>query len=218
MGFFDDLAIAPELGDDGHSISPAWAGPPPNEVPGSVPGTHLVARGGGAGIVVDGIRAYSTGWSLTLTLMHRSPIGPFDLVVPFGPVIPSEHLPAGMTTEMFEGRMRFGLGFADGSRVRSDMMYGVFSRKGKPDGPVLWPCGGGGGAQSWGSTLWCWPLPPEGPIRMVAQWPAMGIEERSLEIDSAEIREASQRAVQLWPDSGELRRPRYATLGRGLTG
>ena len=39
--------------------------------------------------------------------------------------------------------------------------------------------GAGGGPQGYSSTdrLWLWPLPPEGPIEFVMQWPALGVEE-----------------------------------------
>jgi hypothetical protein len=65
------------------------------------------------------------------------------------------------------------------------------------------PCsagGGGGGGSSWSFSFWAWPLPPEGPLAFVVEWPKQGIELTQTEIDSALIRDAAKRAQILWPD------------------
>jgi hypothetical protein len=45
-----------------------------------------------------------------------------------------------------------------------------------------------------------WPLPPEGLLRFVVEWPVYDIAESSVEIDSSSIRDASERAVSVWDD------------------
>jgi hypothetical protein len=199
MGFFDDAQPSLSMEQDADIWRPAWSGPPGNEIPGDIPGSFLLGRSEDAAILVDGMRAYSTGWTLTLSLLQREIAGPKTVVDPFGPSIPIDHLPAGMTPQMYNDRMRFGVVFSNGASARSDMMFGVLQRKGAPDGPILWPCGGGMGSHAWSSTLWCWPLPPPGPVRLVVQWPEFDIPERSLEIDGAPILEAVECVVEMWP-------------------
>jgi hypothetical protein len=65
---------------------------------------------------------------------------------------------------------------------------------------MLMPRGGGGGPRRNDMTYWVFPLPPPGPLAIVCEWPAYGIEESRIEIDAALIIDASARAVRLWPD------------------
>jgi hypothetical protein len=68
----------------------------------------------------------------------------------------------------------------------------------RPKGPVLRPLAGGGGDLRWSQDLWLWPLPPEGRLEFVCEWPALGIELTRAELDSREIREAAKRSQTLW--------------------
>ena len=72
----------------------------------------------------------------------------------------------------------------------------------RPETPdiVLMQRGGGGGGASWDFRFWAWPLPPDGPLEFVAEWPSEGIELTRAEVDSAVVREAAARAVTLWPN------------------
>ena len=62
------------------------------------------------------------------------------------------------------------------------------------------PSSGGGSDRHSYQTYWVWPLPPEGTVKFVCEWPVFGIPETSVELDSALIREASERAVSVWAD------------------
>lgn len=91
----------------------------------------------------------------------------------------------------------FGVGLADGRKA----MLGVRvppPPDGEPDGPVLWPRGGSGGGDEWRMGVWLWPLPPSGPVTLVAAWPAKGVAERAVTIDGAEVARAAERAEKLW--------------------
>jgi hypothetical protein len=44
-----------------------------------------------------------------------------------------------------------------------------------------------------------WPLPPEGTITFVAEGPAYGIAESTIEVDATEIRARARRPGVLWP-------------------
>ena len=49
-------------------------------------------------------------------------------------------------------------------------------------------------------NFWVYPLPPEGPVTLVASWLEYGVAETRAELDGTAIREAAGRAVVLWPD------------------
>ncbi len=68
----------------------------------------------------------------------------------------------------------------------------------KPDHPVLTGGGGGGGMRSVDRGFWLWPLPPAGPLRVVCQWPAQGIETTVHELVAEPFIEAAGHAVSIW--------------------
>ena len=70
--------------------------------------------------------------------------------------------------------------------------------EGIPLEPLLRPSGGGGSSTRYAMGFWCFPLPPEGPVRVYVEWADRGIEETSVEFDAGLIREAAARAVVLW--------------------
>ncbi|MHC6228415.1 hypothetical protein ACX5I6_01210 [Arthrobacter sp. MMS24-T111] len=74
----------------------------------------------------------------------------------------------------------------------------------RPESPVLYlqnRGGGGGGDELAGSgTIWLWPLPPAGDLRLVAQWTGMGIPESSITLDGTQLREAAAGAQKYWPE------------------
>jgi hypothetical protein len=43
-------------------------------------------------------------------------------------------------------------------------------------------------------------LPPEGPIELVIQWPALGIEETRIVLDGTAILDLADRARPFWPE------------------
>jgi hypothetical protein len=48
---------------------------------------------------------------------------------------------------------------------------------------------------------WVWPLPPEGSLAFVCEWPIADIPETRTEIDSALLRDAAADAAILWPEN-----------------
>lgn len=67
-----------------------------------------------------------------------------------------------------------------------------------PAGPVVVPQRGGGGGNRYEWRYWCWPLPPDGPIKVTAEWRAAGIGPATVEIDATPIRRAGLSSTQLW--------------------
>ena len=45
---------------------------------------------------------------------------------------------------------------------------------------------------------WLGPLPPEGPLTFIAEWPKFGISETSASVDGAAIRAAADDVEGLW--------------------
>jgi hypothetical protein len=71
------------------------------------------------------------------------------------------------------------------------------------DGLMLRQEGGGGTGGRWDWDFWVYPLPPDGPVILVASWLEHGVGETRAELDGTAIREASRRSVTLWPDEPE---------------
>jgi hypothetical protein len=101
-------------------------------------------------------------------------------------------------------QLRWKVVLADGSTAS----LGGFAH-GRPwdDEPDGWSLslanggGGGGGDDRYDQHhgLWLWPLPPEGPIELVAEWRERGIPESHVTLDGAAILDAVSRVRPLWP-------------------
>ncbi|OIU87092.1 hypothetical protein BFN01_10645 [Microbacterium sp. AR7-10] len=48
-----------------------------------------------------------------------------------------------------------------------------------------------------------WPLPPDGAVDVVMQWPTFGIGETRVRIDHGTMSELSSRARPFWADGGQ---------------
>ncbi|MCW2955537.1 MAG: hypothetical protein JWO69_406 [Thermoleophilia bacterium] len=181
---------------------PPWMGAPSNWLPGLAQLDHVAARTDGAVVRLGNVAVYPEGFSFQLFSRLREPSHDVDHGM-FG------HHP-GMPTaggELPPGLLRFALVFSDGSSASSipdPSQWGP----GKPSGPILQQGGGGGGGGDYQWDYWCWPLPPEGPVRVVCEWPAAGITRAVTEFDASTLRDAAARAEELWdapppfPDGG----------------
>jgi len=89
---------------------------------------------------------------------------------------------------------RYGLRRSDGTKVTSvDRICGI-----SVPGSGLWRIARGPS----GSVCWTWPLPPDGPLELVCEWPAGGIPVTAIELDGTAIRAAGLRATPLPPVPG----------------
>jgi hypothetical protein len=100
----------------------------------------------------------------------------------------------GLPDELF----RFGLEFANGSRATTLDAHRALMSADEGNGPVLAPRGGGGSLERWQGSYWVWPLPPDGPLAFVCEWPVAAIPVTRYELDAARIRDAAARAQVLW--------------------
>jgi hypothetical protein len=94
--------------------------------------------------------------------------------------------------------------FADGQKATSlDTWWDYFDpqswTQAPPSGPVLLPSGGGGGERLRSQSYWVWPLPPDGPLAFVVEWPALGVPLTQAVVDGALIRQAAAQDERLWP-------------------
>jgi hypothetical protein len=97
-------------------------------------------------------------------------------------------------------RLRYGVVLGDGQQLILDQpsgSYGVTPEKHS----LTMSRGGGGGSEdfyTFDDGMWLWPLPPEGPLEVVAQWPAFGVPESHVVLDSAPLRQLAALARPVW--------------------
>ena len=176
---------------------PEWLGPRENVLPASFPLDLVLARNERVAIFVHSGRASENGFEFVLALRLREPRQgrAHDPVMAWH----------GVGGEISDDVLRFGVAFADGRKAT------VFDRFRPPWPPdedpappeiVLMQRGGGGGGSSWEMRFWVWPLPPEGALTFVTEWPSERIAVSQADLDSAVVRDAAARAEELWPDGG----------------
>jgi len=160
-------------GDDGTS-RPVWQ-PPDNELPVGVPVAALLARTDDVAVALVGAQVYSSGVSLDVVVSARSVTEEISELV-------------------FGGRrgrgLLMGVEFADGRRG---------SLHGDGGDVLLTSRGGGGGGRSVQQGFWLHPVPPPGPLAVVALAPGLGVEETRTELDGGLFAAAVDGVVELWP-------------------
>ena len=190
--FFPTPSPAPE---PQRHVTPEWIRPPEDEYPSRILVREFLAQTAGTTLSVSHADVYSNGvvikaaWEIRrtdetdaewqLATMHR------------------------MHGRSVEDALRFGVGFNDGTVVTTvDMASRVDIFNQRPTGWVLMEQGGGGGGgedrYSGSSALWLWPLPPAGPIELVAEWADRRIPESHLTLDGDAILAAVPHVRSLW--------------------
>jgi hypothetical protein len=170
-------------------------GPPRAEMPGVVPIERVVAKTDEVAIYLSGFWIYSTGFEVQVRVLTRDEeceLEPFSF----------EHDEyASRECEIHPGKLRIGFEFADGSKVTNT--GGDYSdewvQEPWPTSPKMCSTKGRGGDPFYNgaitaSGLWVWPLPPEGGLVFVCEWPAAEIPLTRVELDAASLLEASRRA------------------------
>jgi hypothetical protein len=176
-------------------------GPPWNVLGAAVPIRLVLARTEEVAVAVTDATAYPTGFELRLVSRARTAAGhgaPWD--DPFDPatMLRMRHAPG--RGELPPEFLRFGLEFADGTKATN--LGGFQDPEKDPGTRVLMEGSGSGGGASWDTEYWSWPLPPEGPLAFVCEWPAKGIPLTRAEVDARLVLDAAARAEVLWDDPG----------------
>lgn len=98
-------------------------------------------------------------------------------------------------------RLRWGLVLGNGERLFLDDRFGG-GFESEQEGHTVRMSGGGGSGTGDGYTmhdgLWLWPLPPDGPLELVVQWPAFGLVESRVILDGGRLRALGAEARKLW--------------------
>ncbi len=161
---------------------------------------------GGLALVVSDATVYPTGFEVTLAVRLREVIDELDF---FGrrqmrrATWPDGEIPPDV--------LRFGLHFADGSKATNVGGRDPWDADGKPEGPILFERGGGGGGTRYDQRFWAWPLPPAGELQFVCEWPSRDIGLTVKPIDAEVILAAASRAQELWPAPDLPERPSSAS-------
>lgn len=177
---------------------PPFSGPPDSELGVTVPVRIVLASNPTTVIALTDCAAFSNGFEFRVAVRSRDDID--HRLVGFGPPIPPGAKPP-------DGLFRITVRFADGGSASSGqpgpgVEYYLAKRDGLepdlPKGPLLLPRSGGGGGKRWDFHYWVWPLPPEGNLTLICEWPAGGISMTERELDGAAIRRAGESSTELW--------------------
>jgi len=172
---------------------PEWVGPPENVLPASFPLALELARTDDVAIAAQGGLAYPNGFAFRLVLLRRKTIESHA-----GNPFHHWHHARG---ELDDEALRFGVQFSDGRKATVFDHRRRLGDEGKQTGPTLMQRGGSGGGRTWDFGFWVWPLPPDGPVAFVVEWPSEGIELTRAEIDASIVRAAAEHAETLWPEN-----------------
>lgn len=193
--FFPDPEPVPE---PEHWVAPPWLQAPEDEYPHRVLVRKFLAQTDRTSLMVSHVDVYSTGTMFAveweLRRIDESPVD-WQLASDLG------HLHGALREAGSE--LRFGLALADGSVVTTvDRYRSPYINHQRPEtwSLVHHPGGGGGDERrnSGSSRLWLWPLPPPGPIDLVAEWRQHDIAESRIALDGGPLLAGVARVRSLW--------------------
>jgi hypothetical protein len=172
---------------------------PESVLPSSAPGEALVIRTQDAAVWVGALRAYPDGFEFTLRAVRRE--GADDPVPSARPVPRAHTVHDPFRPAVPDTGIRLGIAYADGRQASAG--EGVHPLFEGPEGQGLWLLerSGGGNEWLWDAQFWVAPLPPEGPVTVIASWLEVGVTEQRAELDGTAIRAAGGRAVRLWAEN-----------------
>ncbi|MBT2512858.1 hypothetical protein [Arthrobacter sp. ISL-30] len=205
MTFFQDIPVPPHppRGRAVRYVPPPWAGAPLYELPVVLHIGQFLHRSPTMVMAVKSADVYSTGCSFDVSWTLRREEQSDEEWVELNDVFfrpgPGPRRGSGADSVLL-----FGAQFPDGSKASTGFhgMQGFFEGTEQPDPPVLLLRGSGGnGAEdelAGSGQIWLWPLPPEGELRLVAQWKDFGLEECSIMLDGGQLRDATAGVQQYW--------------------
>jgi hypothetical protein len=187
----DELAFAPE------PERTPWLEPPADELPASFAVSEVIGRGDDVVVALASARVFSDGVELLIERHLRR--GSRDHRQ--WRAAQTEFSGHGSGGASGDDRLRWGMALDDGKRIFEDRSFGAPVTD-PSDGHTLRVIRGGGGGGSskylMRESLWLWPLPPEGPLELVVQWPAFGIGESRVIVDGGQLRALAAAVKPLW--------------------
>jgi hypothetical protein len=170
-------------------------GPPKGWLPGYVPDRAVVFRTRDAILIAGPFDVYPTGAEFKFELQLRDEADELS-ELPWA----FRHRRPERDDDLPDELLRLGVIYADGSSWSNlDSLEHPLTDD-PPTGPVVLMRGGGGASGRWVMNQWLWPLPPDGPLTFVAEWPQYGVSESRSAVDGGKIRAAAEHAENLWPD------------------
>ena len=207
MTFFQDFPVPPlpPRPRSQRHVPPPWVAAPAYELPAAVHLGKFVSRTPHMVVAVKSADVFSTGCVFNLSwVLRRGEQSDEDWAD-----LQDLFFHSGRGIRRGSGRqtgLMFGVEFPDGSKASTgnQIPYGLMEQGTDPKPPVVTLNGGGGGGGddefSGTGTLWLWPLPPAGDLRLVAQWTDFGLQETSLMLDGGTLRSAATAVQQYWPE------------------
>jgi hypothetical protein len=196
-----------------------WHGPPAAVVGRTVALDLMIGRSEKAAVWIPALTVYDDGFEFGVEIRHRLDDDAF-----LHPFFMHHHLrrpssSAEGTDELPPELLLLGMEFADGRKATnlgSPVPWPTQEDpEAMPEGPSLQPSGGGGGGGGrWRHGYYGWPLPPDGPLAFVCEWPAANIAQTRTEIDGGLLCSAAPGTVVLWDDdkAGGSRGSAYGTF------
>ncbi|MCD9625003.1 hypothetical protein [Rhabdothermincola salaria] len=162
-------------------------------------------------VVFDNVHAFSNGFTFDLVQM-RNPNIPVDFsqmhqrpMFMNGPRLGFEFVDGSIVTTEQPGIPAVPGGGAPGgwssttiSAAAASSERPGFDAEGVPTGHVLRTRGSGGSQYRQATELWCFRLPPPGPMTIHADWPDH-FDEVAIDVDATPIVDAAGRSRILWP-------------------
>jgi len=199
MGFFhipdptdDDDTLLDDDEDEFDPPTAQWIG-------GVVPVEVVVARSDQAAVVVRSLVAYPDGFAFTLdAFLHRSVKLKRDRRGPF-----HHHDPWGDDGPIGDETLRFGISWPDGGRATNLDRWGRGWEDATEPAHGLESGSSGGGGREYSWEYWAWPLPVEGELRFICEWPGFKIPETAAAVAGGALIDAARRAFPVWPDDAD---------------
>jgi hypothetical protein len=167
-------------------------------VPVVLPWSRRLGGGENVRVALGAVYCWHEVVSLDVRLFFQDQSGDLGQYLPF----PHGRL---NTVEGIEQLLRVGIEFADG-RTATNLDYLAKpepSTEPDPSNPVLFPGTGGGGGGAAGYSymrqqLYVWPVPSNGDITLIVDWPYRRMPESRTVLNGDEIRSASGAAIDVW--------------------
>jgi hypothetical protein len=188
---------------------PRWLGPPEDSFGVLVPLRLVVVRTADLAVAIPSATGYRNGFGFELAIRRAAAEGDAFALDRTLHWLGREGSPPPEV-------LRVGVQFADGQKATSlESWWDYFDPQdaaqapppgpvlAPPPGPVLVPQGGAGGERVRSQSYWVWPLPPDGPLAFVVEWPALGVPLTQARVDGALIRQAAAQDKGLWPAAPE---------------
>jgi hypothetical protein len=166
---------------------------------GVVPTELLLARSDSAAVVVRSIVAYPDGFEFSLDIWTRRPAK--QRRRRWGSPVQLDRYELDEDEPIPDDFLRFGIEFPDGARV-SNLDRPAWELSADATEPLhgMTSGSGSGSDQEYSANWWAWPIPDEGLIAFVCEWPAYDIPETRIELEADLLRDAAGRARPVWSE------------------